>query len=450
MLPTANLLRRGGRGSHVRRPLVVGWCVLAIAALSLGSGMVMASRGPSTGGSGVPCSPLPCGPIKHIVIIVKENRSFDSLFGRFPGANGTRYAWEGTKRIPLSETPDVLQEDLGHGGLSALEAVDGGKMDGFFRIPGARQNGQDVAESQFHEKDIPNYWRYARAFTIADHFFSNVLAPSFPNHLALVTGQALNVVNNPVKFGDTPAWGCDSSATARVPWYWHGKGGTRTPCFNVQTLADEARKAGLSWSYYAPSMGKFGYVWSSLDAIRHIRYSPQWQTNVRPTDSFREDVRAGGLAALDWLMPTWSGSDHPPQSECAGENWTVRQINAIMRSPDWSSTVIILTWDDFGGFYDHVPPPRRDLYRFGPRVPTLVISPFARPHYVAHRMYNFTSIVKFVEDQYKLPQLAPFDRSVSSLGYALDKVQKPVPPLVLKVRKCPEGNPPPHGYVNPG
>ncbi len=395
------------------------------------------------------CSPVSCGPVRHVVIIVKENRSFDNLFGRFPGADGTRYAWKGKRKVKMGETPDVLSEDLGHGGLSAIQAVDNGKMDGFYKIPGAIQKGKDVADSQFRERDIPNYWRLAARFGLADHLFSNVLAPSFPNHLALVAGQALNVVNNPKRVGNTEAWGCDAASTARVQWYFKGKGGVRSPCFNVQTLADEANAAGVPWRYYAETAGKFGYVWSTLDAIRHIRYSKQWKTNVVPEAHFLKDALHGRLPPLTWLTPTWSGSDHPPQSECAGENWSVQAVDAIMHSKAWKNTVIILTWDDFGGFYDHMAPPQHDLYRYGPRVPALVISPWSRPHFIDHSRYTFSSIVKFVESTYDLPHLSHYYRGIGSIGDMLDFHQKPQSPLFLKTRACPDKNPPGGGYRSP-
>jgi hypothetical protein len=132
-------------------------------------------------------------------------------------------------------------------------------------------------------------------------------------------------------------------------------------------------------------------------------------------------------------------SEHPPHSACAGENWTVRELNALMRSPLWDSTVVFLTWDDFGGFYDHVPPPHLNELAYGPRVPTIVISPYARSHFVDHQRYDFASILRFVEDRFHLPRLSAFDRRADSIAADLDTSQAPLPPLVLHTRTCPPG-----------
>src|SRR5581483_7705682 len=128
--------------------------------------------------------------------------------------------------------------------------------------------------------------------------------------------------------------------------------------------------------------GQFGYVWNALDAVRNVRYSAEWKTNIYPESSFISDAEQGRLPAVTWLTPPTKQSDHPPFSMCAGENWTVRQINAVMGSSLWDSTAIVLLWDDFGGFYDHVAPPQTNPYELGPRVPMMVISPFSRAHTV--------------------------------------------------------------------
>jgi hypothetical protein len=207
----------------------------------------------------------------------------------------------------------------------------------------------------------------------------------------------------------------------------------------MSTLPDLLQQAGISWKYYAPGLFQSGYIWSALDAIRHIRQGPLWESNVRDTSEFMKDVRAGTLPQVSWVVMNEGESEHPPHSACAGENWTVRQLNALMQSPLWSSTVVFLTWDDFGGFYDHVPPPHLNYIAYGPRVPTIVISPYARAHFVDHRQYDFASILRYVEDKYHLPQLSEYDRRAQSIAGALDPTQRPLPPLVLNTRSCPPG-----------
>jgi len=408
------------------------------------------SKSPSNKGSrhgvrGVLAEPARAGggvapfrsPIKHIVIIVRENHSFDNLFGRFPGADGTQYAHVAAKLIKMGLTPDHLPQDLGHGGNSALNAVDGGRMDKFYQVVNAIQNGKDMADSQYDAAEIPDYWAYARHFALADHFFSTVLGSSFPNHLVTIAGSAFNTIDNPVmKRTVFRSWGCDAARSTKVETYVNGKTGWTVPCWNKKTIADEANRAHLSWKYYAPAPGTFGYIWSTYDEIRHIRYSNQWKTNVPLPTQFHEDVAHHKLPSVSWLTADLAKSDHPPASMCVGQNWVAKQINAVMRSPYWKSTAIVLTWDDFGGFYDHVPTPQHTNYLFGPRVPTIVISPYAKQHTIDHTQYDFRSVLKFVEDTFKLPHLTTYDRSVHSLSHMFNFHQRAAKPLLLPRLQC--------------
>ena len=398
--------------------------------------------GPGMEASGVgPCALNGCGKIKHVILIVKENHTFDNLFGRMPGVDGTTVAKEGTRTVPMSATPDSLHTDIYHSGPAAAESINGGKMNDFYKEADAVQHGQDVADSQYRHSQIPNYWAYASTFALADHFFSTFMGSSFPNHLVMVSGTSQGVISEPIRYKKTEwSWGCDAHAGTKVEYSHDGKTGFEFPCFNPQTIADEANAARVPWSYYAVPAGRVGYIWSTFDAIRHIRYSNQWNSNVRPTADFRTDLASGRLSPITWLIPRFDYSDHPPASICQGENWTVNTVNAIMSSRFWAHTVIIVTWDDFGGFYDHVAPPKESKYMLGARVPTVVISPFSRAHLVDHRQYDFRSILTFVEDVFHLPHLASFNRHVNSIAGMLNVNQKPLPPLRLNTRQCPPLN----------
>jgi phospholipase C len=381
-------------------------------------------------------------PIDHIVIIDRENHSFDNLFGTFPGADGMSTAELSNGRtVRLGHTPDHTVLDLGHAGDSAAFAVDGGRMDRFALLPGAIQNGQDIADSQYRQSDIPDYWRYAQHFTLDDHFFSTIMGPSFPNHLAVVAASSANTIDNPrgITFH---SWGCDSGPYAVVDAInpRTGEPYLTKPCFNLRTLPDVLQQHDISWKYYAPSAFQSGYIWSSLDAIRHIRYSNLWKTNVPADTAFIGDVRNGKLPAVSWLVTGAEQSEHPPYSMCAGENWTVDQINAVMKSRYWKTTLIVLTWDDFGGFYDHVAPPRLSYISLGPRVPTIIISPYARPRFVDRSQLDFTSILKLIEQNFRLPPLTSLDRRAHSLVSSLNLHQKPLSPLVLAKRRCPSSD----------
>jgi phospholipase C len=425
------------RGPLVRSLLVVS-LVLGVVGI-VGMTVRLPARAQSAASVAVPTRQAR-NPIKHVVILIKENRSFDNLFGRFPGANGaTTGTLSSGKTVPLGHMPDSFLFDLGHDADAARLAVNHGKMDNFDLLSGAIQGGHDLALSQYQQSDIPAYWSYATHYTLADNFFSTILGPSFPNHLVTVASQSGGVINNPINILHG-AWGCDSGAQARVEKVdAQGRHHFVRPCFNFRTLPDVFSDRNISWAYYAPTIGQPGYNWSALDAIRHIRYSPLWQQNVRPQAAFFRDIRRGRLPTVSWLTPDGAHSEHPPYSMCAGENWTVQRINAVMRSRYWKDTAIILTWDDFGGTYDHVAPPRKNLIMFGPRVPTIVISPYARAHHVDHHEYDFNSILRFLETWLRLPALTQYDASAVNLAGALNFKQKPLPAQLQTTRVCPVG-----------
>jgi phospholipase C len=368
--------------------------------------------------------PQPAGPdlhlIEHIVFIVKENRTFDNYFGTFQGADGQRFGTLSTGAVvQLGHTPDRTPHDIGHSWQNALTAIDGGKMDRFDKIPGGNDNGELLAYTQLTETDIPNYFRYARAFVLADRMFSSLTGPSFPNHLYTVGAQSGGAINNPTS---AAVWGCDADDTSSVETLSdQGTIVRQFPCFDFATLTDRLDQAGMSWKYYAPGRGQPGYIWSALDAVRHIRLTPLWTDHVVPDTQFVLDAASGNLPAVSWLV----------------ENWTVEQLSAVMRSPDWNTTAIFITWDDFGGFYDHVPPPAVDRFGFGPRVPLLIVSPYARPGYVSHTQYEFSSLLRFAEERFNLAPLTDRDRLANDLLDSFDFQQHPLPPLLLDARRCP-------------
>ena len=354
------------------------------------------------------------------------------MFGTYPGADGATSGPISTgKVVPLSHTPDQLLADIDHDAPGARQAVDGGKNDRYNLLPGAIQGGVDEAMSQYHQSDIPNYWAYAQHFTLADHIFSTILGPSFPNHLVTIAAQSANIDAN-VHNAIPNTWGCDSGPAATVDTV--GSQGVHhavAPCFDIPTMATLFQKNNISWKYYAPPYGQSGYIWSTFDAIKPVREGPLWAQHVVPTASFIDDVRNGTLPQVSWLVTNAPQSEHPPASECVGENWTVRQINALMQSPLWNSSVVFLTWDDFGGFYDHVPPPKFDRLGLGPRVPFLIISPYVHPGAIYHQEGDFSSVLHFIEERYNLGSLTHHDATANDLMNAFDFTQTPLPPLVL-------------------
>jgi len=416
--------RQKGQGVRPLLPLLA----LGLSACGGNSGSSQSSTTPT-----VPSPSLDA--IQHVVFIIKENRTFDNYFGTFSGADGATTGKISTGQvITLGHTPDKTT-DLCHDWSCAVTAMDGGKMDRFDLIPAFPGGSpQHLGYTQLTESDIPNYFTYARNFVLADRMFSSLHGPSFPNHLYTVGAQSGGVISNP---SDPDDWGCDAvEGTTVEVLNSSGQASNQTPCFDFQTLADTLQNAGITWKYYAPIKGESGYVWSTLDAINHIRNSSLWTDHVVPWTQFVSDAKSGQLPAVSWLVTTYALSEHPPASTCQGENWTVNQLNAVMQGPDWNSTAVFLTWDDFGGFYDHVPPPSLDQFGLGPRVPLLIISPFAKKGYVSHTNYEFSSLLKFVEQRYGLSPLAARDSAASDMTDSFDFTQNQSP-LILQTRQCP-------------
>jgi phospholipase C len=384
------------------------------------------------------------GPIQHIVIFYKENRTFDSMFGTFPGANGaTTYKDKSGVTHPLGHEALSLPHDLCHSYQCAKKAEDGGKMDGFV------SNGL----VQFQQGDIPNYWKLAQTFTLADANFSQVESRTFSNHLYTVAGSNNNVDSNPVlaNGGATNDWGCDAPKGTTVEERTANNVTTNVyPCFNNMTLFDELNAAGISWKYYAQTTkGASGYQFTTADAFSQIRNTSQWQTHVVPYSQFATDAAAGTLPQVSWVTTSLPLSDHPPTSLCAGENWSVQQLNAVMNGPLWSSTAVALTWDDWGGFYDHVVPSHtgqaNNLIELGFRTPLLMISPYAKAATIDHTQFSTVSILKFVENTFGLPTLSSEDAGANGLDEMLNFSQTPLPPLTLTQRTCPASTTPANG-----
>ncbi len=381
--------------------------------------------------------------INHIVFIIKENRTFDNYFGQYPGANGattglTSYG----ATIPLTQTPDYTYPlDPEHGWASGNEAIDGGKMDRFDLLADSNINGQGfIGYTEAMPGQLPNYWSYAQNFVLADNAFSSIQSDSFSNHLFTVAAQSVGAldITGPTDNSQSGSFGCDAPAgTAGVTADDEGNLSKVFPCYDVQTLADSLESAGISWAFYAPSQGEKGYNFSTLDAFTQIRNGPLWSTNVINDADFASDA-ATGLPAVSWLVAGGAASEHPNHGAlCAGENWTVEQINAIMNGPDWDSTAIFLTWDDFGGLYDHVPPPVVDNWGLGPRVPFLIISPYARAGYISSTQYEFSSVLKFIEERFGLAPLTERDAEANDTTDSFNFSQTPLPPLILQTRTCP-------------
>jgi phospholipase C len=392
--------------------------------------------------------------IDHVIFIVKENRTFDHLFGRFPGSDGatTAITCDGTV-VPLERATD-RSPGTNHSFLAGIQAINGGKMDCFDRL----QVGDPRSFVQYRRDQIPSYWSYAKRFVLADRFFSSSYGPTFVEHMWIVASQSDRYVDNqrpPAgQAGTGEPWeycGDPDELTWSFPEFTRAGdrkifeleeraeieaiGSTwieRWPCHDIRTMPDLLERAGLSWRYYAEEGG----LYMALKAVPHIRSGPMWRNVVHP-DRFTEDLERGTLPTVSWLIPPLPLSDHPSfGSFCEGRNWTVRMLNAVQRSEQWDRTAVVLTWDDFGGFYDHVPPPHVDIYGMGPRVPALIISPWAKRGFVFHETAEFSSVLKMISTIFDLPSLTDRDRRANDLLGGFDFEQEPQPPLILHEEDC--------------
>jgi phospholipase C len=390
-------------------------------------------------------------PIKHVIVIVKENHTFDNYFGTFPGAEGTTtYQRSDGTTDSCGHAPDNTLRDMDHSHAAALQDWNHGQMNGWDSSPKSSVLGDQLAWKQYHESDIPNYWAYARTFTLGDHFFSQMLGPSFPGHLAVLAAQAGGALGNPDTTLTHPYWGCDQSATTRISVEDPTTCTEQRvfPCFDTPTVPDVLPQ-GTTWKFYGSDYYALGEIWSMFDGVRNIRYDTRW-ANIVNANEFEKDIDAHQLPQVTWLVNQDLADEHPEVGGvCFGENWTVKKINKVMNSEYWKDTAILFTMDDFGGWYDHVPPPRQygcaaatSPYGLGFRLPLIVISPYAKPGFIFREVAEHASIPRFIERVMgatkTLSDLDPAaqDGQANDLLNAFDFNQAPLPPLVLKQRLC--------------
>lgn len=417
-------------------------------------------------------------PIKHIIVVVQENRSFDNFFATFPGADGTltgqaaamtsdiqgscaakhqRVITEPTS-IPLTKVSLTGQgfpnnfgwdNDLAHTYVPYLAEYDSGKMDGFdlvkFGATGFGPQAECTYAYQYVDpKDIKPYWDMAQQYVLGDQMFDTQGSSSFTAHQDLIAGgTAINyqvsqygdnsVIDNP--YG-TP-WGCDSppgTTTALITTsgqYLQFNG--PFPCYAYKTLRDLLDAKKISWKYYAVApKGSGPGIWSAFAAIKAVYNGPEWHTNVTKSPKvIFKDISNGTLPSVAWITPDAANSDHPNikingQPSDTGPSWVASIVNAVGQSKYWNSSAIVILWDDTGGFYDHVPPAFIDNQGgLGFRVPLLIVSPYVKAH-VEHTQYETASVAKFIEQNFNLggPLQTP-DARAASLTNAFNFNQSP-------------------------
>ncbi|HZY70515.1 MAG TPA: alkaline phosphatase family protein [Thermoplasmata archaeon] len=404
-----------------------------------------------------PAAPSPSKiPIQHIVVLMQENHDYDNYFGTYCQSTSLTCAYVGNgiptgtcvlkdPAIPsqgcISPYPfpngTPLTGDIQHNWVSGHVSLDGGKMDGFYQ---AERSG-NAPFGYFDGKTIPGYWDLAEQYGLGDNFYASTLSYSLPNHWYLMAGAApaesetvlLKSKGTPNLSGPQEIYLNESNAT--------------------RAIDDLLINSSVSWTYYAANLfpnytaaindhagggGAFAY-WNPL-AAKAETYGGSFPSHFVDRNQFASDVANGNLSNISWVMPSAVQSDHPPYNVSLGQSWVLSCINQVEQSNYWNSTAIFLTWDDYGGFYDHVAPPKFGQNYLSFRAPLLVISPYARQGYLSHQLGEFSSLLRFIEWRYGFSNLTARDGSAAlPLGY-FDFNATPRPPMTIGAN----GNVPPY------
>jgi len=403
---------------------------------------------------------IPPGTIKHVVIIFQENRTPDNLFhDTVLINNGADIASSGMnslgQTVPLTAGPLATNYDLSHAHHAFVLMYDGGKMDGADLIPVGCNKGATNCpppNPQFwyvNPSDVQPYFQLAEQYTFGDRMFQTNQGPSFPAHQFIISGTSAPTATSNLFAAENTSLdaGCAAAPGSIVELIDPSgvESSSMYPCFEHPALTDELDAKGLSWRYYAPSAGS---IWTAPNAIQHICgpnapppnatacTGSDWTNNVViPETGVLTDITSGKLAQVSWVIPTGANSDHAGNvNGTGGPSWVASVVNAIGNSSYWSNTAIIITWDDWGGWYDHVPPPSivndgtswGSGYVYGFRVPLIVVSPYAKAGYISHVNHDFGSILNLVEKTFSLPSLGYADARADNLSDCFDFNQTPL------------------------
>jgi phospholipase C len=385
-------------------------------------------------------------PIKRVIYVMLENRSFNNVFGKFPGVERTEVGVEHGKEKPLVRCPEWLPSDIPHDRSAHLSCYNNGAMDGF----GNEAAGFNYAYSVFDEYQIPNYYLWAREYGLSDHFFSSAGGPSYPNHFYFIAGQSGGVIDNPENIGvrmqdgkPFKSWGCDAFGDDVFVFTKDAKGNLtkHNTCFTFKTVGQQLDEIGVDWTYYSAMPGQVGYFWNAYNGIGEVFHSPSWHQRMRPVDQLVKDIEANDLPAVTWVTPRFELSDHPPESTGQAHNWTTDIVNAVMRSDMWEHTAIFITWDEWGGFYDPVVPPQVDDIGLGIRVPLLTISPYTRRGIIDTEVGEFSTPLRFISDNWGLPYLTPRIENTHSFEHVFNFKKPPRAPVLGRKRAPTYGTP---------
>jgi phospholipase C len=471
--------------------MAAGLSVVKTAAIARMAVLALASGVLATAAPDAQAADNPLHKIKHVVMIMQENRSFDSYFGTYPGADGIPGLAGNPGEVPCAPDPqaggclqpyhDPNVKNVGgpHGHSDAVAAIDGGKMDGFVS---AYENAcPDPSNFNFtcpapdvmgyhDQREIPNYWAYAGNYVLNDHMFEPVTSYSAVSHLYLVSAwsaQCSQLFHPETCTSDVEG---DTQGRESLPFMPNPATPWASPWpaihFDWTDITWLLHRYGVSWGYYVedgtvpdcedgsitcaprPTSGALWGFWNPLPKFDDVHEDGEL-TDVQNISRFRDAASTGHLPAVSWVIPNGVDSEHAPSLISDGQAYVTNLINTVMRGPDWGSTAIFLAWDDWGGFYDHVPPPTVDGLGYGIRVPSIVISPYARKGFVDHQSLSFDAYLKFIEDDFlssqrldprtdgrpdPRPDVREAAPQLGDLRNDFDFKQRPRPPLILSSR----------------
>jgi phospholipase C len=415
------------------------------------AGLLLSLNGCGGHGSTQPIATPPH--IQHVVVIFQENRTPDNLF-QDPVliARGADIVQSGInaqgQTVPLSPTPLGVNYDINHSHTAFLKMCDLNTATGQCKMDGAQTAPQHSAFVYVKPSEVQPYFQMAEQYAFGDRMFQTNQGPSFPAHQFIISGTSAPAVGstsfaaeNPLLQGRTVTLGtgCITNPAEFVNLIdpSGSESATVYPCFEHPTLTDELDTKGVSWRYYTPSPGS---IWTGPNAIEHMcgpNAPPPngtacvgsiWKNNVILNETqILTDISSNSLPQVSWVIPHGVNSDHAGNPQATGgPSWVASIVNAIGNSPYWANTAIFITWDDWGGWYDHVPPKLINSYEYGFRVPLIVVSPYAKAGYISHVTHDFGSILKFIEGTFALPSLGYADAPADDLSDCFDFSQTPI------------------------
>jgi phospholipase C len=371
----------------------------------------------------------PTTPIQHMVVLMQENHSFDNYFGTYPGADGI----PSDTQMPVDPNNPAAGyvvpwhignstiTDISHSASTYADQYNNGKMDGFVSALNARNQDGKLAMGYYDERDIPYYWNLADNYVLFDQFFSSAKDGSFANHMYWVAAIP-PVAPKGVQLSDVLA--------------------------NIPTIFDRLQAAGITWKFYVQNydptityrnLGTSGnrssqVIWVPLLNFDRFIDDPTLSSHIVDLSQYFVDLQNGTLPSVSYIIPS-GASEHPPSSLKSGQRFVKTVIQELMRSSAWDSSAFMLAYDDWGGWYDHVTPLQVDQYGYGPRVPVILVSPYAKSGYIDHTVLDFTSMLKFIEENWNLEPLAQRDANANNILSAFDFTQSPRLPIFLPLTR---------------